>query len=99
MATNQSASDSDRDAPLFTPGSEIEYFRGDAIAIWRDRRYLTRGRIKEIEGSGYEIKVTMHNRDVLTLMKSVCLLVNGNHHPDRYFGLEEYPVETGIDNR
>ena len=48
------------------------------------------------EGSCYEIKVTMHNRDVLLSMKSMCLLVNGKHHPDGYFGLEDYPVETGI---
>ena len=61
--------DVDPDAPTLTPGLEIQYF-GDNF-MFGDMRGLKSGKICQIKGRGYKIKLTLDNRDANSYMTLV----------------------------
>eukprot|EP00956_Cyclotella_meneghiniana_P001228 scaffold1351_cov57-Cyclotella_meneghiniana.AAC.1 len=68
------------DAPTLTPGLEIQYF-GDNF-MFGDMRGLKSGKICQIKGRGYKIKLIMDNHDVI----SSSILVRPVHDGVPYAG-------------
>eukprot|EP00956_Cyclotella_meneghiniana_P023786 scaffold46922_cov39-Cyclotella_meneghiniana.AAC.2 len=74
------------DAPLLTPGLDVQYF-GDNFAFG-DKRGLKRAKICEIKGRGYNIKLTMDNRDVISHMRiRVCPVYDGVPSAGGYYDI------------
>ena len=65
----------DSDAPLLSPGVEIQYY-GDNFTFG-DPRGLKRSKICKIEGRGYQILITMSNRDVINWMTMIQPVYDG----------------------
>ena len=77
--------DVDPDAPTLTPGLEIQYF-GDNF-MFGDMRGLKSGKICEIEGRGYNIKVTLDNRDVISASIMVRPVYDGVPHAGGFYDI------------
>eukprot|EP00956_Cyclotella_meneghiniana_P027229 scaffold60647_cov51-Cyclotella_meneghiniana.AAC.4 len=73
------------DAPLLTPGLEVQYYGNNFVC--GDPRGLKRGKICKIEGRGYNIKVTLDNRDVISSMTKICPVYDGVPSDKGYYDI------------
>ena len=73
------------DAPLLTPGLEVQYYGNNFVC--GDPRGLKRGKICKIEGRGYNIKVTLDNRDVISASIMVRPVYDGVPHAGGFYDI------------
>lgn len=80
-------------APTLKPGMVVDYYSGNSR--WGDSRFLMRGVIKEIEGTSFDVQITMDTREVLGAFKSVRVVVNGIPS-EKWWGLLNVHLEHGV---
>ena len=80
-------------APTLKPGMVVDYYSGNSRM--GDNRFLMRGVIKEIEGTEFDVQITMDTREILGCFKSVRVVVDGIPS-EKWWGLMNVHLEHGV---